>query len=280
MRFSTIAFLPLTFCLLASAAPFDKRAAFTKANGAKAKALNAKFATLKPNSKCTSGENACIGGKFAQCSGDKFVLTPCGGGTVCKALPLVNSPGTSVTCDSEADATDRIKVTGARRSEDPVAISRRIAQSDLSAVAQSWEELCLKSGGDTKTGDPCVSLAGQRGITALLAADDPCAQQDVADDMIQFAKSNGVTNKQALIDNAIAYRKHPRNALNIGGTTPSTPFCQKAPKNAELNGVVNKQLDGVDPKKFGGPNFPVVDFGAPGTCPFGQTADVKAGVCK
>lgn len=97
--------------------------------------------------------------------------------------------------------------------------------------------------------------------------------------MIDFAKSKGVKNKQALIgistdcyyalfishlnpiDNAIAYRKHPRNAINLGGVTPSTPFCQKAPKNSELKGVTNAQLDGVNPGVFGSPKFPVVPFG-------------------
>ena len=63
-------------------------------------------------------------------------------------------------------------------------------------------------------------------------------------------------------DNALAYRKHPRNALALtGGVTPSTPFCQQAPKNSELNGVVNAQLSGVNPGLFGGPQFAVVAFG-------------------
>jgi hypothetical protein len=65
-----------------------------------------------------------------------------------------------------------------------------------------------------------------------------------------------------MADNAVAYRKHPRNALALdGGVTPSTPFCQQAPKNAELKGVVNGQLDGVNPGLFGGPKFAVVAFG-------------------
>jgi len=124
-----------------------------------------------------------------------------------------------------------------------------------------------------------VVLAGQKGIAALLANADACAQQDNADAMVDFAKSQGVTNKDALINNAIAYRKHPRNALNIDGTTPSTPFCEKAPRNPELNGVVNAQLQGVDPGLFGSPNTGILAFGAPGTCPFGKTADVATCSC-
>ncbi|TFY66416.1 hypothetical protein EVG20_g4668 [Dentipellis fragilis] len=58
---------------------------------------------------------------------------------------------------------------------------RRIAQSDLPAVPQSWQ--------------------------------DPCAQQHNADAMVDFAKSAAVANHVALITNAIAYRQHLRNAI-------------------------------------------------------------------
>ena len=62
-------------------------------------------------------------------------------------------------------------------------------------------------------------------------------------------------------DEAKAYLAHPRNALNINGVTPSTPFCQSAPKNAELKSVVHKQLDGVNPGLFGSPALGVFAFG-------------------
>ena len=140
---------------------------------------------------------------------------------------------------------------------------KRIAQTDLGQVAQSWQNLCIASGGPRDpNNDPCVVLAGINGINALLANADACAQQDNADGMVDFAKQPGINNEQALIGNAIAYRKHPRNALNINGVVPSTPFCQRAPRNPELNGVVNGQLDGVDPGLFGSPNTAIVAFGA------------------
>jgi len=281
--------------------PINRRDSFTEANGQAAKALEEKFKTLTVDSPCTDGENVCLSnGDFAQCANGKFVATPCADTLTCQALPLVNSAGTSVTCDTASDAATRIANTGAKRttlelaSRDAVAppackskkkrgtnvtIAKRIAQADLPAVAQSWQDLCLKSGGDIETNTPCVTLAGDNGISSLLANADACAQQDNADAMIDFANSKGVTNKQALIDNAIAYRKHPRNALNINGVTPSTPFCQKAPKNSELNGVVNGQLDGVDPGLFGSPNTGIVAFGDPSSCPFGKTPDVAACTC-
>ena len=95
MRFSSIVFLPLALAGLVAAGPIaEKRASFTLQNGKDAQALNRKFASLSASSKCTTGENACVGGAFAQCVDGKFVTTPCAGGLTCVALPLVNSPGT------------------------------------------------------------------------------------------------------------------------------------------------------------------------------------------
>jgi hypothetical protein len=130
-------------------------------------------------------------------------------------------------------------------------------------VAQNWQNLCAASGGPRPAdNDPCVKLAGINGINALLAGADACAQQDNADAMIDFAKQPGINNEQALIANAIAYREHPRNALEIDGTVPSTPFCERAPRNPELNGVVNAQVVGVNPGVFGSPATDLVPFGA------------------
>ena len=120
----------------------------------------------------------------------------------------------------------------------------------------------LASGGDIYTNEPCVQLAGIDGINALQADADPCAQQDNADAMIDFAKSAGVTNSVALIANAVAYRQHARNAVNINGVLPSNPYCQRAPRNAELQGLVNAQLPEVDPFIFGSSQLGLFAFGA------------------
>jgi len=112
----------------------------------------------------------------------------------------------------------------------------------------------LASDGDIFTSDPCVNLAGVAGINALLSTGGVCDQQDNADKIIDFAKSPGVKNQDALIAAAIAYRKHPRNAQDIGGgIIPSTPYCTKQPRNQELVGVVNEQLPGVNPSSWAGP---------------------------
>ncbi|KAH9989082.1 hypothetical protein BJV74DRAFT_458223 [Russula compacta] len=328
MRFSELAFgITLVATTAVSAGPVDRRAAaFTLQNGKDAQALNEKFQSLSASSSCTAGEEACVQGQLGQCVNGKFALTPCSAPLQCVALPLVNKPGTSITCDTQQDAETRIANTGAtgglvgkrsaieerkidaratappacqskgkKRSPDvsqasennnnnnnnnPHLLTKRIAQTDLPQVAQSWQTLCEQSGGARPANDdPCVVLAGQNGIGALLANADACAQQDNADAMVDFAKQPGIKNEQALIANAVAYRKHPRNALDIGGVVPSTLFCQKAPRNAELSGVANGQLDGVNPGLFGSTSTGVVAFGAPGTCPFGKTADVATCSC-
>lgn len=46
----------------------------------------------------------------------RFVTTVCPSGLTCQVLPLVNSPGISVTCDTPADTAARIAATGAKRS--------------------------------------------------------------------------------------------------------------------------------------------------------------------
>ncbi|KIK61913.1 hypothetical protein GYMLUDRAFT_42332 [Collybiopsis luxurians FD-317 M1] len=86
---------------------------FALSNGQEAQKLNAQFATLSASSSCQAGQNACVNGAFAQCVSGAFVTTACAGGTTCAALPLVNSPGTSITCTTTADAEARIAATGA-----------------------------------------------------------------------------------------------------------------------------------------------------------------------
>ncbi|KAN0138043.1 hypothetical protein V8E53_003932 [Lactarius tabidus] len=91
-----------------SPAPSPASSGFQAQNGKDAQQLNEQFKTLTADSPCTDGQSACINGDFAQCVGGKFVTSPCSGGTTCQALPLVNKPGTSVTCDTQADADTRI----------------------------------------------------------------------------------------------------------------------------------------------------------------------------
>ncbi|KAJ4464021.1 hypothetical protein C8J55DRAFT_443015, partial [Lentinula edodes] len=83
-----------------------------KQNGLMAQAQNAAFAAMTENSTCTTGQDACVNGAFAQCTGSTFSLTPCSAGLSCFALPLLNSNGTSISCDTEADVEARIQAAG------------------------------------------------------------------------------------------------------------------------------------------------------------------------
>jgi hypothetical protein len=109
----TFSLLALASSVLAIPMPDAGAGSFVQQNGEDAIALNEGFASLTPDSSCTTGTNACISNQFAQCVGGKFVLTPCGTGTICVALPLVNSRGTSITCSTTADRDARIAATGA-----------------------------------------------------------------------------------------------------------------------------------------------------------------------
>lgn len=97
----------------ASSTASTSSSGFKLSNGQAAQKLNAQFASLTAGSSCTSGTDACVGGAFAQCVDGAYVTQSCGTGVSCFALPLVNSPGTSITCSTEADATSRIAATGA-----------------------------------------------------------------------------------------------------------------------------------------------------------------------
>lgn len=110
---SSVVVATLLASVLAAPAPDAGAKPFTLKNGQDAIALNNKFTSLSATSSCTDGDQACVNGQFAQCSGGKFQLTPCAGGTICVALPLVNKPGTSITCDTAADRDARIAATGA-----------------------------------------------------------------------------------------------------------------------------------------------------------------------
>ncbi|KAL0066401.1 hypothetical protein AAF712_006443 [Marasmius tenuissimus] len=167
----------------------------------------------------------------------------------------------------------------------------------LSSVLD-WQDLCLQSRGEILNVDsPCITLGGFQSIGALLADADPCAQQDVADAMMTFAKRKGVINREQLVSFAVAYRKHPRDAVSILGIIPATPYCLRAPINQELTGIVNEQLEGVTIGLYGGPHYPIIKFGerelfafytklrltqtvcTDGSCPFGTVPNVASCSC-
>ncbi|POW20126.1 hypothetical protein PSHT_03905 [Puccinia striiformis] len=104
-------------------------------------------------------------------------------------------------------------------------------------------------------GEVCGTLAGDA-VQPLLAGAGECAQQDMADKIIDAAKTQ-VQDKavqQKLIELAKIYRQTERNTFP-DFSSPSTPdrnslFCQKSPKNPELAGLFQKQSSAADPNLF------------------------------
>lgn len=144
----------------------------------------------------------------------------------------------------------------------------------------SWLDLCLHSGGDifSSESSPCIDF-GFDGYTALLADADVCAQQEVAERMITFAKSSHVENSEELIHVALGYRRQARQVVEVFGFHPSTPYCHRRPIHSELFGVWNAQLEGVTLGLYGGPNYSIVRFGDDSSCPWGLSPDLDNCSC-
>ncbi|TCD69336.1 hypothetical protein EIP91_007892 [Steccherinum ochraceum] len=102
-------------------------------------------------------------------------------------------------------------------------------------------------------GGVCATLAGQA-ITPLLAAQPECSQQDMADQIIDTAQQFDATTKANMIALAQEYRQAEKNTPPDFTTNPPTNrnsvFCQTAPKNPELNGLVQAQDPANDPNIF------------------------------
>lgn len=125
-----------------------------------------------------------------------------------------------------------------------------------------------------------VSVAA---FTTLLAAGNACDHQgmlacivylqlsnmcrfvDAADNMIDLAKT--LKNNAQVISLAQVFAQQPRNAPD----SLAVLYCQKAPRNVELNGLFQCQFAGVKQAVFTGN----VAVGAPGTIPLGKTAPLS-----
>ncbi|KAJ3904427.1 hypothetical protein F5879DRAFT_801732, partial [Lentinula edodes] len=149
-----------------------------------------------------------------------------------------------------------------------------------SITPTGWSDLCAASGiHDISITDLCFDLGQDGWEYALSAVADACVQQNIADEMISFAKIPGILNSDDIISYAIAYRQQPREAVSVLGVVPSTLYCMIPPVNPELSNIVNVQPAGVNPGLFGSPSAPVVPFGSDGTCPYGSTPDVSVCAC-
>lgn len=129
----------------------------------------------------------------------------------------------------------------------------------------------------------CGTLA-VNAITPLLAAQPECSQQDMADSIIEASKQFNTTTAAAMVAAAIEYRQAEKNTPEDFTKYPpalrNSVFCQKAPKNPELNGLVQAQDPANDPNLFFDPatNKTVLKGSQANTAPFGSAAASQASV--
>lgn len=99
----------------------------------------------------------------------------------------------------------------------------------------------------------CGTLAGQA-VTPLLAAQPECSQQDMADSIIDASKQFNAITAAAMVAAAIEYRQAEKNTPPDFTKSPpalrNSVYCQKAPKNPELNGLVQAQDPANNPNLF------------------------------
>ncbi|RPD58844.1 hypothetical protein L226DRAFT_539467 [Lentinus tigrinus ALCF2SS1-7] len=138
-------------------------------------------------------------------------------------------------------------------------LQKRIAQT-ISDSTQQWVQACNKAGG----GEQCSNVS-VTAFSTLLAAAGPCDQQNSADAMIDLAKQ--LNNDPDMIKLAQIFAQQPRNTP----TSQAVPYCQKAPKNTELNGLFQCQFQSADEQTFVGG----LAVGSPGTIPSGQSVPVS-----
>ncbi|KAK0442810.1 uncharacterized protein EV420DRAFT_1072550 [Desarmillaria tabescens] len=150
-------------------------------------------------------------------------------------------------------------------------LQKRIAQT-IADSTHDWEQACLAAGGAGQ----CNPLS-QTAFTSLLAAGGNCDQQNAADQMIDLAKQLG--NDAEMIRLTQLFVQQPRNAPD----SLQVPYCQTAPKNAELNGLFHCEFAGSDFTKFSGDQTGNVPLGLtsvnpPGSCPAKPDGPVPDGV--
>jgi len=149
-------------------------------------------------------------------------------------------------------------------------VEKRISQI-ISDSTQLWVQACNKAGG----GQKCNAIS-QTAFSSLLAAGKNCDQQNAADQMVDLAKT--LKNGTDMIRLAQIFVQQPRNEPD----GLQVPYCQTAPKNAELKGFFHCQFAGSNFAKFSGDQTGNLPLGVkavvpPGSCP-ARSSPVPNGV--
>jgi hypothetical protein len=135
------------------------------------------------------------------------------------------------------------------------------------------QELAAACGGGV-----CNTLASEA-VTPLLATQPECSQQDMADKIIDASSQFDVATQAKMIAVAVKYRQTEKNTPLDSSTNPprlrNSVYCQKAPKNGQLNGLVQAQDPANDPNLFFDPatGATIIRGSQPNTSPLGTIAD-------
>ncbi|KAI9224139.1 hypothetical protein BC828DRAFT_160376 [Blastocladiella britannica] len=152
--------ISFTFLLLAvTLGLVNAQGGFQAQNKALAAKLDGQKAGLKIGSPCPAdlsgeGQTLCAGNQLARCNGGVVTgpLQSCAATLNCQVLPLVNKPGISVTCDTDADKVARIgagagAATGAGAANDGAAAGNGQADKKQGKKQQGKKQQGKKQGG-------------------------------------------------------------------------------------------------------------------------------------
>ncbi|CAG7847750.1 SubName: Full=Uncharacterized protein {ECO:0000313/EMBL:CCA69522.1} [Serendipita indica DSM 11827] len=127
----------------------------------------------------------------------------------------------------------------------PLLYPRRFGQEQCGGIGGEIGAAC--------NGAICGVLGGRVPGT-LLAGAAICAQQDLADDIIDASKTQDAATAAKMVELAIKFRQCEKNTPPDFSTNPPTlrnsVFCQKAPRNAQLVGLNQAQDPANDPDLF------------------------------
>ncbi|KAL6400515.1 carbohydrate-binding module family 19 protein [Ilyonectria robusta] len=156
-------------------------------NLAQAKKLNKVYSNLTPASACSSGQAACIDGKFAQCSNTgTYTLSACGDNRQCYALPMTTNRGVRLGCEDVDTAEKILGETGSGQEtsftvEEPASTSVAEAPVSTSVV----EQPATTSTAEEQNNVPVVT------VTEIVTVDDGATEstsQPVAEESTSSAQ--------------------------------------------------------------------------------------------
>ncbi|EPQ61004.1 hypothetical protein GLOTRDRAFT_135580 [Gloeophyllum trabeum ATCC 11539] len=174
MKYSAV--LAIAFALSASVADARpmRRAASAQdtKNGQDAAALNAQFKSMTVGQACTTGQNACINGAFAQCANGKMVSLGCAPGTTCAAVPITGGPGTLVMCTTQADIDARFAAAGVSNTG---AAASGAAASSSAATGATASSSAVAASSSAAAGTKATSSAAAASSVAASATSSAAA---------------------------------------------------------------------------------------------------------